>query len=110
MPIISKTKNAGLKGISSVIILVLLVLCIFLSFSVYNLKRQLSQLNEIKQKEYSEKLAKEKDLIRKDFESKQSADMVSYQALAKRIELEKKKSVELEQKLKKIESEKPKKK
>jgi putative transposase len=52
-----------------------------------------------KESELSMRLAKDRAFIHKDLEEKYQADMVSYQAMAKRLELEKQKVRKLEDKL-----------
>ena len=53
---------------------------------------------ELRQKEYelSKQAAAERKAIKKDLEEKYQADMVSYEAMSKRLEIEKKKRQELE--------------
>ena len=52
--------------------------------------------------EWNWKLAEQREITRKDLEEKYAADQVSYQAMAKRLELEKQKAAELEMKLEKL--------
>lgn len=82
---------------------------IFAAFAVFaviclaiiiGLNVKLSRLSAQKEKELAVKLDKEKNLIRKDLEEKHQADMVSYMAMAKRLELEKQRSQSLEAQLK----------
>jgi len=71
---------------------------------LYGLNKQLkgrfSSLSKDKEKEYSQRLVAEKDKIRKDLEGLHRANMVSYDAMARRLEIEKKKVKELEGKIK----------
>lgn len=90
------------KLINTSLLLFFVPLVIILAFLIYNnwqLKNTLKQLNSKKEKEFNEKIKKERELIRKDLEEKHAADMVSYEAMARRMELEKKKVKELEEKL-----------
>lgn len=52
-----------------------------------------------KDMELSKKLAQEREFIKKDLNEKYQADLVSFQAMSKRLEIEKKKSQELEKKV-----------
>jgi len=75
------------------------VFCFLLFFANMSLKKQISHLDQDKEIELKERISREKELIRRDLEEKHAADMVSYQAMAKRLELEKKKVKELEEKM-----------
>ncbi|RKY41987.1 MAG: hypothetical protein DRP85_04280 [Candidatus Makaraimicrobium thalassicum] len=61
-----------------------------------DLKRQLEQKGE----ELELQLVVEKDKIKRDLDEKYRADMVSFQAMQKRVELQKKKLKEIETRLK----------
>jgi len=62
-------------------------------------KHTLVVVDKKNQLELEKHIAREKELIRKDLEEKYAADIVSYNAMAKRLELEKQKAKELEGKL-----------
>ena len=72
----------------------------FFAFRLYtgNLKLKENVRAQIKKqdKELKVKLVKEKEAIRKDLDEKYRADIVSYEAMAKRLEIEKKKVKDLE--------------
>ncbi len=53
------------------------------------------------EQEFSQKLSVEREKIKRDLDEKYRADMVSYEAMAKRLQLEKEKVKELEEKAKK---------
>lgn len=88
-----------LNRLLSGVLIASFVFCALLFFANIGLKKQISHLDQDKEKELKERISKEKVLIRKDLEEKHAADMVSYQAMAKRLELEKKKVKELEEKM-----------
>jgi REP element-mobilizing transposase RayT len=73
-------------------------------FSLYdknvNLKGRLTKELNNKEQELAIRVMQEKNKITKDLDEKYQADMVSYEALTKRLELEKKKTKELEGKVK----------
>jgi len=74
------------------------ILCGFLLKENIQLKKSFDGLDQRKEQEFASKLAKEKQFIRQDLEEKYAADIVSYNAMAKRLEIEKKKVKELEEK------------
>lgn len=80
-------------------IAVLTVFCVFFFAHSLNLKKLFFTELQKKETEISSRLAKERKAIVKDLQEKHSADMVSYDAMAKRVELEKKRAQELESKL-----------
>jgi len=66
-----------------------------------DLKRILQKSEE----DFKKQLSMEQEKIRKDSEEKYRADMVSYQAMAKRIELEKNKTKEMQLNIENLEKE-----
>ncbi len=60
-----------------------------------NLKHRLKTISHQKDMEYSERLMKDREFIKKDLQELYRADLVSYQAMQKRLEIEKKKVKEL---------------
>ena len=70
--------------------------------TINRLNTKLTRLNVEKEKDFESRLNKEKEIIREDMQEKYQADMVSYEAMAKRLELEKNKALELEGQLKAI--------
>lgn len=83
------------------LIVALVIAAAFAAYSLITiafLKAKLKKFNAQKQKEFVAQVSREKELIRKDLEEKYAADMVSYMAMAKRLELEKNKVRELEAK------------
>jgi len=86
-------------------IIAFLLLGLFAYILVINLslKGVLRDLESKKETELKSKIAQERELIRKDLDEKYRADLVSFEVMAKRLELEKKRMKELEQKLDKME-------
>lgn len=83
-----------------VIIMVVIIILLFsasayLLIDGYRLKKDLA----VKDKELDSKISQERDIIKKDLEEKYRADMVSYEAMYKRMEIEKQKVREMEKKL-----------
>jgi REP element-mobilizing transposase RayT len=68
--------------------LVIMAMVFFLNKKRY---ADIMEMLRIKQSEYQDKLEEQKESIRKDLNEKYSADRVSYEAMAKRLEIEKKK-------------------
>lgn len=79
---------------------------LFIGTSVYFLKvnSDLKQGLKKSEIEFKKQLSTGQDMVRKDLEEKYRADMVSYQAMAKRLELEKKKAKEMQFDIEKLES------
>jgi len=65
-------------------------------------KYKLVNIDKIKEKELEKRLVVERKNIKKDLEEKHQADIVSYQAMAKRLELEKAKVKTAENNIKEI--------
>lgn len=86
--------------IGSVLIAVLGLFSIFLFARTMFLKGAFTKELSAKEAELSRKLKEEKQLVVKDLQEKYQADMVSYQAMAKRVEIEKKRTAQLEEQLK----------
>lgn len=85
------------------------IIIIFIIFMVFAagaltaigiLNAKIKKLSAKYEKEFSEKLKRQTDIVKKDLQEKHAADTVSYEAMAKRLELEKKKSEVLEERLK----------
>lgn len=82
--------------IGSVFIFVVFVYCFA---TIASLKSSIRKADFKKKQELGLKLSQEKELMKKDFEQRYRADKVSYNAMAKRLELEKQKAKELEVKV-----------
>ena len=80
-------------------IIVVIVLAIFAIY-VYMANLGLGKTLDKRNREFSEKLLTEKENLRKDLIQRHRADMVSYKAATKRLELEKNRAKKLEDKLK----------
>ena len=88
------------NAISIIIIMALLLLSAYLIFANVDMRNALKQLDALQEKELLVKIEQARKDIEKSFDERYRADKVSYEAMAKRLELEKKKVSELEQKLK----------
>lgn len=89
------------KNIFFIIALItLLVLSAYLLFANVDMRNAMRQLAVLKEKELLLKIDQARKDISASFDERYKADKVSYEAMAKRLELEKKKVSELEEKLK----------
>lgn len=79
----------------SLAILVLSVITVYF----YRTNLGLEHVLQKKETEFGEKLSAEQEKLREDLEEKYRADMVSYEVMSKRLEIEKKKAEELKSKL-----------
>lgn len=68
------------------------------------LKKDFRELNRLKEEEFRQQVAREREFIKKDLDEKYRADMVSFEALAKRMELERQKTRQLQEEVKKLSS------
>jgi len=93
------------KGVLFLVIVAGLLCGLNVYFYLNNLSLRNSILNldKDKEKEFKSRLAKERILIRKDLDEKYRADSVSFEAMHKRLEIEKTRMKELQEKLKKFE-------
>jgi regulatory protein YycI of two-component signal transduction system YycFG len=87
------------KAIFTVCIIIISLGLGYLFLTNAHLKKSLEEFSKQKESEFSARIQKEKEFIRKDLEQKYQADIVSYQAMAQRLEMEKQRSKELEAKL-----------
>lgn len=71
------------------------VIAVLLLAVQIHLRHKLKTLSRQKEMEYSEKLMKDRELIKKDLQELYRADLVSYQAMQKRLEIEKQRVKEL---------------
>jgi hypothetical protein len=85
-----------LIGSASVVLLVLFNT--YLWSTTKKIKENLKKEIAHKEMEMSNKLNQEKEFIKKDLDEKYRADLVSYQAMSKRLEIEKNRVKELEEK------------
>ncbi len=94
------------KGALVLAVIIVLLCALNLTFYFINLslKNTIANLDNNKEKEFKDRLAKERALIREDLDEKYRADMVSFEAMYKRLEIEKKKMKELQERLKKFEN------
>jgi len=92
--------NKKLVLVGSVVIFILGIFSVYLYAKTSGLKTDLkAELNK-KDAEINTMVVKEKEKVRKDLDEKYRADKVSYEAMYKRLEIEKKKVKELEGKVK----------
>ena len=101
-PVLQAPQKTGGRFVfaSKVLIAVLCVAAAALSVARINLKHRLNTLSHAKDMEYSAQLAKDREFIKKDMQEMYRADLVSYQAMQKRLEIEKNKVKALEGKVK----------
>jgi len=93
------------KGVL-VLVVIAFLLCalnIYFYLNNLNLKQAIAGLDIEKEKEFKNRLVKERALIKKDLDEKYRADLVSFEAMHKRLEIEKTRMKELQGKLKKFE-------
>lgn len=81
--------------------LIVCLLCLSINLNLTNqgLKKAIVDMDKSKTEEFNRRLKEQQALIDKDFKEKYHADMVSYQATAKRLEIELKRVRELEAQL-----------
>ena len=96
---IETSPYSGTSPYSAILMIMVIFMAIlsgYLYFTNWELKKELLGLDKKKEKEYKQQLAKERGEIRRDFDEKYRADMVSFEALAKRSQIERKRLRELE--------------
>ena len=76
-------------------ILILSGFALFLYWKNLGLRNRFDRILRNKEVKFSEELSVEKEKLRKDLEEKYNADIVSYEAMKKRLEIEKKKAKEM---------------
>ncbi len=93
------------KGVLALVVIAFLLcaLNIYFYLNNLNLKQAIAGLDIEKEKEFKNRLVKERALIKKDLDEKYRADLVSFEAMHKRLEIEKTRMKELQGKLKKFE-------
>lgn len=89
--------------ILGIMALLLLGLFVYILVASLSLKGILRDLEHRKEAELKSKIDQERELIRRDIDEKYRADLVSFEVLAKRLEIEKERMKELEQRLEKKE-------
>jgi len=95
-----------LRKIGFFVPLIMSIILLTLSLYLYIYNRQLQnaifQVTQKASEDLKLRLMQEREYIRKDLDEKYRADMISYRATVKRLELEKKKAKELQEELKAI--------
>ncbi len=81
-------------------------LCGYLIVANFGLRNALKEVNNLKEAEYKKRIIAEKEFIKKELEEKYRADLVSFEAMHKRLEIEKQKNRELTEELKNRKTEK----
>ncbi|MDD5595532.1 MAG: transposase [Candidatus Omnitrophica bacterium] len=94
--------------ISVIGVIVLSIFTLYLYTNSLRLKKNFTKEIQLKENELDKRLTQERGAIIKDLNEKHAADMVSYQAMAIRMEKEKQRAADLEQKLKSVKTETPK--
>lgn len=92
-----------LRKITTLLIISVILLsglCGYLIITSLEYKGILVKTDAKNKRQFDRKIERERKLIRKDLEEKYAADIVSYNAMAKRLEAEKKKAKDLEEKMK----------
>jgi len=92
--------NRKLILVGSIVILILGVFSAYLFSATKGVKDNLKKELANKEIEFSAKLSQNREFIKKDLDEKYRADQVSYQAITKRLEIEKDKVKKLEGKVK----------
>lgn len=91
--------NRKLVLVGSAVIVILGIFSVYLYAKTSGLKTDLKKELEKKDIEINTMMVKEKEKVRKDLDEKYRADRVSYEAMSRRLEIEKKKAKDLEGKL-----------
>jgi len=87
------------KLVLIILVVVLALTSVFLVHSNIRLKNSIKEFSERKDAEFKELLTKERERIRKDLEELHRADMVSYDAMGKRLVIESEKTRKLREEL-----------
>ncbi len=82
-------------------VVLLLIVIAYLGIGNLFLRHSLESIKSSRNQDFNALLQKERQAIIKDVEEKYKADMVSFEVLAKRIQIEKQKNKELQDKLEK---------
>lgn len=87
------------KLVLIILVVVLALTSVFLVHSNIRLKNSIKEFSERKDAEFKELLMKERERIRRDLEELHRADMVSYDAMGKRLVIESEKTKKLQEEL-----------
>lgn len=79
--------------------LILVIFVVYFYRANLGLKERFDNIAQKKEAEFSQQLSREQQRLKRSLEEKHRADKVSYQAMSKRLEIEKQKSQELNKKL-----------
>lgn len=97
-PRVSKIVSRRFILAGSIVVVILGLFMAHVYVKNLGLKNKLNTVVAQKNQEFVHKLDQEKEFIKKDLQEKYNADKVSYEVMAKRLEIEKRKVKELEQK------------
>ena len=87
------------KLVLIILVVVLALTSVFLVHSNIRLKNSIKEFSERKDAEFKELLMKERERIRRDLEELHRADMVSYDAMGKRLMIERDRTKKLQEEL-----------
>lgn len=87
------------KLVLIILVVVLALTSVFLVHSNIRLKNSIREFSEKKDAEFKELLTKERERIRRDLEELHRADMVSYDAMGKRLMIERDRTKKLQEEL-----------
>ena len=82
------------------VIIAIVIMSIVAGTYIFIDERSLQENIAIKNKEFEASVSREREVIKRDLDEKYRADMTSFQVMARRLEYEKQRSRELEEKLK----------
>lgn len=98
-------KNKVIKGgvvYFAIILALLMIINVILLRSNSSLKKDLREFGIKKENELRKHVAREREIILRDLQSKYQADMNSFEALAKRMAIEKQKNQDLQARIEQI--------
>jgi len=103
-----RLKNGKWRFLFLAIAIFFFVLNFYLFLLNFKFKKEILEIDKKKEEEFSKRILKEREFIKKDLDEKYRADMVSFEAMARRLEIEKKRVREVEEELKNLKTKEPK--
>jgi hypothetical protein len=88
-----------MRKLAIAVFVILAGVCLYFLMSNLVLKQALSQIKETRDAELRQVLQQERLAILRDVEEKHKADMVSFEAMSKRMEIERERNRQLQEKL-----------
>ena len=70
----------------------------------FKLKKEILEIDKKKEEEFSKRILKEREFIKRDLDEKYRADLVSFEAMHRRLEIEKQRTKELQERINKLSS------